>query len=169
MILRPFNNYGPRQHLEKVIPRFVTNSLMGEELHVHGDGEARRDFIYVEETCRAIDLAIHAPAPKVVGEVINIGTGSDVSTNEIATRVLATMKRPADARRFIGDRPGQVRRHTAETTKARKLLDFESKVSFDEGLARTIAWYTENRKWWEAQLWMRKVPIRTAEGKVEYH
>jgi dTDP-glucose 4,6-dehydratase len=169
VILRPFNNFGPRQHLEKVIPRFVTNSLLGEELHVHGDGEARRDFIYVEETCRAIDLAIHAPAPKVVGEVINIGTGSDVSTNEIATQVLSTMKRPTNAWRFIGDRPGQVRRHTAETTKAKKLLDFESMVSFDDGLARTIAWYTENRKWWEAQLWMRKVPIRTAEGKVEYH
>jgi dTDP-glucose 4,6-dehydratase len=169
VILRPFNNFGPRQHLEKVIPRFVTSSLLGEGLNVHGDGEARRDFIYVEETCRAIDLAIHAPREKVVGQVINIGTGHDISTNEIADKVLAATGRPATARTFIGDRPGQVRRHTADTTKARELLGFESRVGFDDGLARTIAWYRENRKWWEAQLWMRRVPIRTAEGKVEYH
>ncbi|MEZ0227592.1 MAG: dTDP-glucose 4,6-dehydratase [Planctomycetota bacterium] len=169
VILRPFNNFGPRQHLEKVIPRFTTSSLMGEDLHVHGDGEARRDFIFVEETCRAIDLAIQAPRDKVVGQVINIGTGDDISTNEIADKVLHTLGRPATARRFIGDRPGQVRRHTAATDKAKRLLGFENKVGFDEGLARTIAWYRENKKWWEPQLWMRRVPIRTAEGKVEYH
>lgn len=169
VILRPFNNFGPRQHLEKVIPRFVTSSLLQEDLHVHGDGEARRDFIFVEETCRAIDLAIHAPREKVVGQVINIGTTQDISTNEIADKVLASLGRPATARRFIGDRPGQVRRHTADGTKAKELLGFESTVGFDEGLARTIQWYRDNRKWWEAQLWMRKVPIRTAEGKVEYH
>ena len=62
-----------------------------------------------------------------------------------------------------------MRRHTADTAKARELLGFESQVGFDDGLARTIAWYRENKKWWEPQLWMRRVPIRTAEGKVEYH
>ena len=79
------------------------------------------------------------------------------------------MGRPPSARQFIGDRPGQVRRHTADTRLARELLGFENQVSFDEGLARTIAWYRENRAWWESQLWMRRVPIRTADGKVEYH
>jgi dTDP-glucose 4,6-dehydratase len=169
VILRPFNNFGPRQHLEKVLPRFITSSLLGEELHVHGDGEARRDFIFVEETCRAIDLAIHTDAKKVVGQVINIGTGVDISTNEIADKVLSAFERPQGARRFIGDRPGQVRRHTSDCRKAKDLLGFENRISFDEGLARTVAWYRDNRKWWEAQLWMRRVPIRTAEGKVEYH
>jgi dTDP-glucose 4,6-dehydratase len=71
--VRPFNNYGPRQHLEKVIPRFITSVILGEKLRVHGNGMAARDFTYVEDNCEAIDLIMHAPAEEVVGGGIQRG------------------------------------------------------------------------------------------------
>jgi len=74
VIVRPFNNYGPRQHLEKVIPRFITSVILGEKLRVHGDGVSARDFVYVDDNCEAIDLVLHSPADKVVGEVFNVGS-----------------------------------------------------------------------------------------------
>ena len=78
IILRPFNQYGPNQHLEKVIPRFITSAILNEPLTVHGTGEAKRDWLYVEDLCKRIDLVIHADLKKVKGEVINLGSGFDL-------------------------------------------------------------------------------------------
>lgn len=169
VIVRPFNNFGPRQHLEKLVPRFITSCLLGEPLTVHGDGLAKRDFVYVEDTCRAIDLLIHAPASAVCGEVFNIGTGRSLSIHEVADAVLDAMGLPKHPRTQVGDRPGQVFRHTANADKIRKVVGFEPSVTFEEGLAPTTAWYRENRSWWEAQVWMRHIPIITAAGKRELH
>jgi len=169
IIIRPFNNYGPYQHLEKVIPRFITNAILNEPLTVHGDGKNSRDWIFVEDVCQAIDHALHCDLNKVRGEVFNIGTGRDINVLTIAHAVLDIMKKPKSLISHIGDRPGQVKRHISSTQKAQELLGWKAETSFEKGLIRTAEWYRNNRKWWEKMLWMRHVPILTRDGKVEMH
>jgi dTDP-glucose 4,6-dehydratase len=169
IIVRPFNQFGPRQHLEKVIPRFITSCLLGEPLRVHGDGAAERDFTYVEDTCRALDRLAHCDLAPVAGEVINLGSGESISLADLAPLVAKRMHRPDAEIAYVGDRPGQVFRHTADASKARRLLGWHPAVSFEDGLDRTIAWYTANRPWWEKQLWMRDIPIVTKTGRRELH
>jgi dTDP-glucose 4,6-dehydratase len=169
VILRPFNNYGPRQHLEKLVPRFITSVLLNEPLTVHGDGRAARDFIHAEDTCRAVELLIDADIERVRGEVFNVGTGRSLSITDIADRVTSLMDVPNHPREIVGDRPGQVFRHTAGAEKIKKVLGFEPGITFERGLRDTIAWYRENRKWWEPQMWMRHIPIITGAGKRELH
>jgi dTDP-glucose 4,6-dehydratase len=169
VIVRPFNNYGPRQHLEKAVPRFVTSCLLNEPLRVHGDGSAARDWIFVQDTCEAIDCVVHCDAGSVIGEVINIGTGVSLSIAEIAQAVVKQMNQPESLITYVGDRPGQVFRHTADASKAKRLLGWQPKVSFADGLSRTIEWYRANRDVWSKQLWMRDIPIVTRSGKKERH
>lgn len=169
VILRPFNNFGPHQHLEKLVPRFITSCILDEPLTVHGDGKSRRDWVYVQDSCKAIDKALHAPLDKVKGQVINIGSSRDLSIVEIATKILDRMNKPANLINYIGNRPGQVVRHTASAKKAEELLGWKADTDFDFGLDKTIEWYEKNKSWWERQLWMRCVPLMTADGKVEYH
>jgi dTDP-glucose 4,6-dehydratase len=169
VIARPFNNYGPRQHLEKAVPRFITSCLLDETLRVHGQGEAQRDWIFVMDTCDAIDRMAHAPHETVVGEVINIGTNASLSVGEVARRVVSQMGKPESLITYVGERPGQVFRHTADASKAERVLGWRPATTFDEGLAKTIAWYAANRQSWEKQLWMREIPIITQSGKQELH
>ena len=169
VIIRPFNNFGQRQHLEKAVPRFVTSCLLDEPLRVHGDGSAARDWIFVEDTCDAIDRVAHCESAKVIGEVINIGTGVSLSVADIAGAVVRQMDKPESLITYVGDRPGQVFRHTADAAKAKRLLNWEPTVTFEDGLARTIAWYRNNREVWQKQLWMRDIPIVTRSGKKELH
>ena len=169
VIVRPFNNFGPRQHLEKVVPRFITAAILGEPLTVHGDGGAARDFVFVDDVCRALDIIIHSPAEHVVGEVINVASAQDRRIIDIANDVVRIMNYGKAKIAYHGDRPGQVIRHTGDINKARRLLDWAPQVTWEEGLTRTIEWYTKNRTWWEKQIWMRHIPITTAAGKLEYH
>ncbi|WP_243312599.1 dTDP-glucose 4,6-dehydratase [Fundidesulfovibrio agrisoli] len=169
VIVRPFNNYGPRQHLEKVIPRFVTSVMLGERLRVHGDGQSSRDFIFVEDTCRAVDLILHAPAEKVEGEVFNVGSGVHRSILSLAQDVTAAMCQGKNCYINVGDRPGQVMRHTADASKIKRVLGFTPAVSWEEGLKKTIDWYKDNEDWWRKQIWMREIPIVSASGKRELH
>jgi len=169
VIVRPFNNFGPRQHLEKMIPRFVTSCLLGEPMRIHGDGSAQRDWTYVLDTCEAIDRVIHAERARVVGEVFNVGSGRTLSVRDIAEMVAARMGADPSRMTFIGDRPGQVVRHTADASKAARVLGWRPRLSFEDGLDRAIAWYAENREWWTKQLWMREVPIVTKNGTWERH
>ena len=169
VIVRPFNNYGPYQHLEKAVPRFITSVILGEPLTVHGDGEAARDWLFVEDHCEALDALIHAPISAMRGQVINIGTERHRSVLEVAESVLKAMG-PCDSQiEFVGGRPGQVFRHTADATKLKSLIDWEPKLSFEEGLERTVRWYRDNEAWWRPQIWMRHIPIITAAGKREMH
>ncbi len=169
VIIRPFNNYGLRQHLEKVIPRFITSVFRGEKLRVHGDGSSLRDFVHVDDTCSAIDLLMHAPEEMVVGEVFNVGSGKSHSILSIAENVINITGASHKKLSLVGDRPGQVLRHTADFSKIRKLLGWEPQVPWDEGLNRTIDWYRESRDWWQKQLWLREIPIICASGKKELH
>src|SRR5881409_2427258 len=88
VIVRPFNNYGPRQHPEKVVPRFITQALQGRPLTIHGDGHASRDWLYVDDDAEAIEAVIGAPLENIAGEVLNVATGVDIPVVEIADRVL---------------------------------------------------------------------------------
>ena len=149
VIVRPFNNYGPRQHPEKVIPRFVIQALEDKPLTVHGDGAASRDWLYVDDDAEAIEALIEADLDTVAGEVINLATGVDISVSEIATLVLEGLGKPTSLKIHVDERLGQVHRHIGSTEKARQLLDWHARTSFEDGLERTIRWYTENRSWWE--------------------
>ncbi len=169
IIVRPFNNYGPHQHLEKVVPRFITSCLLGEPLTVHGDGSAARDFMFVQDHCEALDLILHIEREKVVGEAINLGTGRHTNLMEIAQAVRALMKPANSPIQFIGDRPGQVFRHTCDFSKANKILGWKPRTSFQEGLELTVKWYRDHESWWRPQMWMRHIPIITDSGKRELH
>ena len=169
VILRPFNQYGPYQHLEKVVPRFITSALLGEPLTIHGSGEARRDWLHVHDTCARIDLILHADREKVIGEVFNAGSGFDLDILSIAKMVLDMVGKPETLISFMDDRPGQVQHHIASTTKAEKILGMKPGRGFKEGLAQTIRWYADHRKWWERLLPMRRVPILGKNGDREYY
>jgi dTDP-glucose 4,6-dehydratase len=147
VIVRPFNNYGPRQHPEKVIPRFIIQALADEPLTVHGDGTASRDWLYVEDDAEAIEAVIEADLDRVAGEVINVATGFDASVSEVADLVLELCGKPASLKQNVDERPGQVRRHIGSTEKAKQLLGWRARTSLEEGLERTVAWYRDNDAW----------------------
>jgi len=169
VIIRPFNNYGPRQHLEKLIPRFITSCILGEPLTVHGDGSAARDWVYAEDTARAVDLAIHAPLEKVKGEVFNVGTGKSLTILEIAGKVNKAFGLADGNLSFMPDRYGQVQMHIASCKKAEELLGFVPKVEFEVGLNQTIQWYKEHRLLWEKQMPLRHVPVKMKDGSVIWY
>lgn len=168
VIVRPFNNYGPGQHLEKVIPRFITSAVLNETLTVHGDGTAARDWVYVDDTCDALEHVLDAPLARVRGQVFNVGTGEATDVLTIAREVARLTDRQPDAIAHIRDRPGQVQRHRADPTKMEQQLGFRARTDLATGLAATIAWYAGNRDWWERQLWMRSVPASGPDGTITY-
>jgi dTDP-glucose 4,6-dehydratase len=150
LIARPFNNYGPRQHPEKVIPRFVIQALEDQPLTVHGDGRASRDWLYVDDDAEAIEALIDVELDKVAGEVINLATGIDVSISRIADLVLDALGKPSSLKEFVDERPGQVHRHAGSTDKLERLTGWRARTSFERGLEQTVAWYRENEGWWKA-------------------
>ncbi|HXV02501.1 MAG TPA: dTDP-glucose 4,6-dehydratase [Gaiellaceae bacterium] len=150
VIVRPFNNYGPRQHPEKVIPRFILQALHDEPLTVHGDGRASRDWLYVQDDAEAIEAVIDADLDSIAGEVINLATGVDVTVDRIAELVLELLEKPLSLKAHVEERPGQVRRHLGSTDKAERLLGWRARTSLEAGLERTVQWYRENEAWWRA-------------------
>jgi dTDP-glucose 4,6-dehydratase len=152
VIVRPFNNYGPRQHPEKVVPRFITQALSDEPLTVHGDGHASRDWLYVLDDAEAIEAVIESPIDEIAGEVLNIATGVDYSVTDVARLVLSLLGKPSDLTLHVEERPGQVDRHIGSTEKASALLGWQARTAFEDGLERTVAWYRENEAWWRGIL-----------------
>ncbi len=169
VIVRPFNNFGPRQHLEKLVPRFITSSILEEPMTIHGDGNSARDFVFVEDTCDAIMMVMEAPADLVLGETFNIASGHARSVNEIADDV-TRLSGLADLRRsFVEQRPGQVARHRGSWTKINERLGWTPTVDWDTGLQRTFEWYRTNQDWWTPQLAFRSIPIMTLNGVMSRH
>jgi dTDP-glucose 4,6-dehydratase len=152
VIVRPFNNYGARQHPEKAIPRFITQALRDEPLTIHGDGHASRDWLFVEDDAEAIAAIIAAPLENVAGEVLNVATGIDISVDDVATQVLEALGKSASLKRYVDERPGQVDRHIGTTDKMERLTGWRARTSFGEGLERTVRWYRENEAWWQSVL-----------------
>jgi dTDP-glucose 4,6-dehydratase len=150
VIVRPFNNYGPRQHPEKVVPRFITQALKDEPLTIHGDGHASRDWLYVDDDAEAIEAIIEAPLDGLAGEVVNVATGVDISVTDVAELVLRMLDKPADLQVHVDERLGQVDRHIGSTEKMRALTGWSAGTSFEDGLEHTVAWYRENEAWWRA-------------------
>src|SRR5882724_386933 len=165
LILRPFNTYGPHQHLEKVIPRFITSALMDESLIIHGDGTHSRDWVYLEDLCQAIDRAIHADLSPLHDEAINLETGVETPILAIADLILDLLGKPRSLLRFSEDRPGQVLCHLASTERAFHVLGWKASTKIDEGLPQTIQWYVDHPEWWQRRISMRSVTVTDAKGR----
>jgi dTDP-glucose 4,6-dehydratase len=144
IITRASNNYGPYQFPEKVIPLFVTNAIGDIPVPLYGDGLNVRDWLHVQDHCRALDVLITQGQN---GEVYNIGGGNEVSNLDLTHRVLALLGRPTSLIRFVADRPGHDRRYCLDTTKVRA-LGWRPTVAFEEGLRATVEWYSANQWWW---------------------
>jgi len=152
VIVRPFNNYGPRQHPEKVVPRFITQAIQGLPLTIHGSGAASRDWLYVDDDAEAIEAIIEAPIDDVAGEVLNVATGVDVSVDTIADLVLEAVGDTGSTKAYLDERPGQVDRHIGSTHKMARLTGWRARTGLEEGLEQTVAWYRENEAWWRSVL-----------------
>jgi dTDP-glucose 4,6-dehydratase len=140
------NNYGPFQFPEKVIPLFSTRALEGETLPLYASTKNWREWLHVEDHCRAIELVL---SDGVIGETYNVGSGDEASIEEIADGVLLAAGKPESLKTIVPDRPGHDRRYLLDSTKIRTELGWEPTVEFGPGLAATVEWYGANRAWWE--------------------
>lgn len=145
-ISRCSNNYGPYHFPEKLIPLIITNALEGKELPVYGEGKNVRDWLYVEDHCKAIDLILENGR---LGEVYNIGGHNEKTNLEVVKTVLKILGKSEDLIRFVKDRPGHDMRYAIDPTKIRNELGWYPETTFEEGIKKTTQWYLENRSWWE--------------------
>jgi dTDP-glucose 4,6-dehydratase len=140
------NNYGPWDSPGRVIPVFVTNALNDKPLPIYGNGKAVRDYLFVEDHCAAIDVAIHEGA---VGETYCVGGAAQRNGIEIAETILDSLGKPKSLMEFVKDRPGHDMRYDIDPTYIEQKLNWKQSVSFEEGIKRTIAWYQKNIQWWD--------------------
>jgi dTDP-glucose 4,6-dehydratase len=140
------NNYGPYQFPEKVIPLFTTLALDDQPLPLYASTQNRREWIHVDDHCRAIDLVI---TDGQAGQTYHVGTGVEASIEQIADRVLAGLGKPDSLKTIVPDRPGHDRRYLLDASKIRRELGWAPAIDFDAGLKDTVAWYAANRDWWE--------------------
>lgn len=145
-ITRCSNNYGPYQFPEKLIPLMIANALNDKNLPIYGDGLNVRDWLYVDDHCSGIDLVIHRGR---AGEVYNIGGNNERTNLDIVGTILGELGKPQTLISFVKDRLGHDRRYGIDANKIRAELGWEPRYPFEKGIKQTIAWYLENRKWWE--------------------
>jgi len=146
IITRCSNNYGPYQFPEKLIPLMVSNAMEDKELPIYGDGMNVRDWIYVEDHCRALDCVLQNGKE---GEVYNIGGASERTNLYVAKSILDHLGKPHSLIRFVADRPGHDRRYAIDFSKIKRELGWSPTISFEEGISRTIEWYQTHREWWK--------------------
>ena len=144
IVTRGSNNYGPYQYPEKLIPVLITNAIDDMPLPLYNDGSAVRDYIHVEDHCRAIDMVLHE-AP--IGGVYNVATGIETTGLEVALAVLEVVGKPQSLIEFVADRPGHDYRYALDITRITG-LGWEPKVTFAEGLEQTVMWYRDHPEWW---------------------
>ena len=145
-VTRAANNYGPYQFPEKLIPRFVTRLLDGKKVPLYGDGQQVRDWLHADDHGQAVALVAAGGRP---GQIYNVGGGTELTNNELTRRILAAVGAGESMVEHVADRPGHDQRYSVDWTKLRTELGYRPRVPFDAGLAATIAWYRENRAWWE--------------------
>lgn len=139
------NNYGPWDSPGRVIPIFIANALADQPLPVYGDGQAVRDYLFVEDHCSAIDLAIHRGK---LGETYCVGGAAQRNGVQIAETILDALGKPKVLLHYVDDRPGHDMRYDIDPSYIEKQLGWKQSVSFEEGIARTVAWYKNNQEWW---------------------
>ncbi|MGA9059127.1 MAG: dTDP-glucose 4,6-dehydratase [Terriglobia bacterium] len=144
LLTRSSNNYGPYQFPEKLIPLMITNALEGKPLPVYGDGLNERDWIFVEDHCRALDRVLNSGCP---GETYNIGFGQPVTNLNVVRGLLRILHKSEDQIKFVEDRPGHDRRYALDCSKIRRELGWEPTVTFEEGMLRTVEWYRSQADW----------------------
>lgn len=145
-VSRCSNNYGPYHFPEKLIPLIISRALNNEELPVYGKGENIRDWLYVTDHCKAIDLIIRKGR---VGEVYNIGGHNERTNLEVVKTILKVLDKPESLIKFVTDRPGHDRRYAIDPTKIETELGWKPEYTFDIGIVKTIEWYLNNKEWWE--------------------
>ena len=145
IITRASNNYGQRQFPEKIIPLFITNALAGQSLPLYGDGKNVRDWLHVDDHCRALDLLIEKGKP---GDVYNIGGGHELKNVDLTHLILDILDQPHSLIQPVADRLGHDRRYCLDTSKL-CALGWTPSVLFDEGLRATVDWYRNNEWWWK--------------------
>lgn len=145
LILRPSNNYGPFQYPEKFIPLFVTNALEDKSLPLYGQGTNVRDWLHVDDHCRALDLILRRGR---LGEVYNVGANEEVRNIDVAKRIVELLGKPPDLIRFVQDRAGHDRRYALNCHKIQS-LGWKPLQVFPDGLENTVRWYQENPAWWQ--------------------
>ena len=155
-ITRGSNTYGSNQYPEKIIPLFVTNALDGEPLPLYGDGRQTRDWLHVEDHCDAVELVLRKG---VGGEVYNVGGGEEVENRDLTKLILDLTGADESLVRRVDDRPGHDRRYSLDSSKLRG-LGWEPRRTLADGLPETVAWYRENRDWWE--------PIKSGDYREYY-
>ncbi|WP_086825858.1 dTDP-glucose 4,6-dehydratase [Allokutzneria sp. NRRL B-24872] len=145
-ITRCSNNYGPYHFPEKVIPLFVTNLLDGHKVPLYGDGLNVRDWLHVDDHCRGIQLVAEGGR---AGEIYNIGGGTELTNRELTEQLIAATGRDWSMVEPVADRLGHDRRYSVDCTKISNELGYSAQVPFEQGLADVVAWYRDNRSWWE--------------------
>lgn len=145
MVTRCSNNYGPFQFPEKLIPLAITNALENKEIPIYGDGLNIRDWIHVTDHCQALDLIMQRGKP---GEIYNIGANNEKTNLEIVKHILNIMEKPQSLIKFVSDRPGHDRCYALNIAKIQNEIGWRPLVPFENGLKKTVQWYTENERWW---------------------
>jgi dTDP-glucose 4,6-dehydratase len=145
LIVRPSNNFGPYQYPEKFIPLFVTHALEDKNLPLYGKGTNVRDWLYVLDNCKAIDVVMRRGG---LGEVYNIGANHEVKNIEVAEAIVGILGKPKDLIKFVEDRLGHDRRYALDCTKL-QALGWKPETDFDQALAATVKWYVDNPAWWQ--------------------
>lgn len=145
LVTRGANTYGPYQYPEKIISLFTTNAIDNLELPLYADGSAVRDYVHVDDHCRAIDLVLHKAE---FGSTYNIGTEVETSGKEVAGHILDAIGKPRSLINFVADRKGHDYRYALNTTRLRSELGWHPVISLAKGIASTAAWYLENQDWW---------------------
>jgi dTDP-glucose 4,6-dehydratase len=146
VITRCSNNYGPLQFPEKLIPLIIINALNNKKLPVYGDGMYVRDWIYVIDHNKAIDLVFEKGR---TGEVYNIGASNEMPNIKIIKLILEHLKKSEDLIQYVKDRPGHDRRYAIDSSKIKQELGWAPSFTFEAAIAKTIDWYLENKNWWE--------------------
>jgi dTDP-glucose 4,6-dehydratase len=143
-VTRASNNYGPYQFPEKLIPLMISNALEDKPLPVYGDGQQIRDWLYVDDHCRAIQAVLEKGRP---GEVYNVGGNCSLPNLEVVHRILKATGKPESLIKWVADRPGHDRRYALTNEKLTRETGWEPRMDFDRGLAATVDWYRTSRQW----------------------
>jgi dTDP-glucose 4,6-dehydratase len=158
LVTRSSNNYGPRQYPEKLVPLFVTNAIDGEPLPVYGTGLNRREWLHVEDHCRALSALLQHPG--VEGQIFNIGAEQELDVLTITDTILRLVGAPESLIRHVEDRPGHDRRYAVDSSKLKRITGWTPEIPFEPGIQETVKWFKANESWWR--------PIKAGEFRTYY-